>query len=320
MPQVGDDVRLAKKLQGKRAGGTVQLAHDFLTYAREQFDVTTFKHTLAERLLPTVPRGGTPHPIAPRTPFGKFDVRGRLGKGGMAEVYLVYDPELAPDSTRERDHLVALKVMKDSIAHDPNYVTRFLREAANTALIDHHNVVRVHEVGSVPGRLYFTMELIEGETLKDFMSRSVVEEDVGVQILCQLVDGIMAAHEKEIGHRDLKPSNVMVVTSQARYGYELADEFDVAVKVTDFGLAEMLDTDVPTDMPEGRFLGTAKYVAPEVVRGESRTLKSDVFSLGILAFQMFAGRAPFRARNKLEYITANLNAEAPSLRTLAASS
>jgi serine/threonine protein kinase len=316
MPVGHDEARLAK-LQGTRAGGTAQLARDFLAYARQRFDVVGFKNTLVERLLPTVPRQGEPRPIAPRESFGKFDVRGRLGKGGMAEVYLVYDPEFNADSPRERDHMVALKVMKDTIAHEPSYVQRFLREAANTALIDHHNVVNVHEVGSVEGRLYFTMELIEGETLKDYMSRGMVEEDTGVQILCQLVDGLMAAHEREIGHRDLKPSNVMLVTSKARYGYELADEFDVAVKITDFGLAEMLDTDVPADMPEGRFLGTAKYVAPEVVKGETRTLKSDVFSLGILAFQMFAGRAPFRARNKLEYITANLNAEAPPLQSLA---
>jgi len=314
---VGQDEAQLAKLQGTRAGGTVQLARDFLAYARDRFDVAGFKNTLVERLLPTVPRKGEPWPIAPREAFGKFDVRGRLGKGGMAEVFLVYDPELAPDSQRERDHLVALKVMKDTIAHEPSYVQRFLREAANTALIDHHNVVRVHEVGSVQGRLYFTMELIEGETLKDYMARGMVEEDTGVQILCQLVDGLMAAHEREIGHRDLKPSNVMLLTSKARYGYELADEFDVTVKITDFGLAEMLDTDVPTDMPEGRFLGTAKYVAPEVVRGETRTLKSDVFSLGILAFQMFAGRPPFRARNKLEYITANMNAQAPPLESLA---
>ncbi|MEZ6188676.1 MAG: protein kinase [Planctomycetota bacterium] len=234
-------------------------------------------------------------------------MRGRLGKGGMAEVYLAEDPERP-----ERERQVALKVMKAKIAHDPTYVKRFLREAANAALIEHPNVVTVFEVGAVEGRLYFTMELIEGETLKERLEEGPLSEEDGVVVLMQLLDGLLAAHERGIGHRDIKPSNVMLVDSRARYGVELRDVFDVHVKVTDFGLAQMQGIDKSESL-EGRFLGTAKYVAPEVIRGKEATLKSDVFSLGILAFQLFSGGTPWPARSKVEYITANMDLDAPRL-------
>ncbi|RMG09792.1 MAG: serine/threonine protein kinase [Planctomycetota bacterium] len=307
--------------QGSRAGETVQLGAEFLRYARERFDAPRFKDELVRRLLPTVPRGGRPRPVRPGQSFGKFEILEKLGRGGMASVYRALDPERdaggAVGAHARAAQSVALKVMKPEIAHDPDYVRRFLREAANTALIEHPNVVRVHEVGSVAGRLYFTMELIEGVTLKEHLKTHRLSEHDGVQILCQLVDGLRAAHERGVGHRDLKPSNLMLLTSETRYGFGLRGEFDVVVKVTDFGLSQMLDTDRSDIMPGGRFLGTAKYVAPEVIKGAAPTLKSDVFSLGIMAFTMFAGRSPFAARNKVEYIAANLQAEAPLLDTMA---
>jgi serine/threonine protein kinase len=318
---VGEDADL--DLQGTEAGATVQLGADYLSYVRKRLAAAEFKDQLIERLLPTVPLRGEPFPVQPRQRFGKFYIEGRLGKGGMAEVFLARDPERGGSGSGEhvtgpdREGYVALKVMKPDIALDGSYVRRFLRESANAALVEHRNVVTVYEVGSVKGRLYFTMEQIEGETLKDHLARGALDEEEGVQVLCQLVDGLMAAHERGIGHRDLKPANIMLITSEARYGLAIQGEFDVVVKITDFGLARQLTTDTSDVMPEGRFLGTAKYVAPEVVRGGEATLKSDVFSLGILAFQLFAGRPPFRAKNKLEYIAANLQQQAPPLDTLA---
>ena len=320
MPVEQDDDRLLE-LQGTAAGKTIQLGADYLSYARGKLSPLEFKQQLVERLLPTVPRRGRPRPVKPREPFGKFEIRGRLGKGGMAEVFLAIDPERATPGSmgqaRERECMVALKVMKPEIALDPSYVKRFVREAANAALVEHKNVVRVFEVGSVEGRLYYTMELIEGETLKEISENGPLGEAEGIQVLCQLVDGLLAAHQRGISHRDIKPANVMLVTAKARYGVELAGEFDVAVKITDFGLAHMMASDTSESQEGGKFLGTAKYVAPEVVKGEQPTLKSDVFSLGILAFQMLSGRAPFQARNKLEYIAANLQMEAPALDSVA---
>lgn len=307
-------------LQGTAAGTTVQLGADYLSYARERHDAATFKQKLVEKLLPTVPLRGKIRPVRPGQMFGKFQVLEPLGKGGMAFVYRVLDPERVPADGSPSTGLggaispeVAIKVMKSEIALDPDYVGRFLREAANTALIDHPNVVSVLEVGSVEGRLYFTMELIEGETLKEHLRAGPVMEEEGVQILCQIFDGLVAAHKKGVAHRDLKPANVMILTSESRYGFSIAGEFDVHLKITDFGLAHQMRLDQSATGEGKRFLGTAKYIPPEVALGEDATLKSDVFSLGILAFSMFAGEPPFRARTKMDYITANVEQEAPLL-------
>ena len=298
-------------VQGSAARQTVQLGADYLEYARERYDARGFKDKLVERLLPTVPRKGHARHVRSGQTFGKFQILDRLGKGGMAYVYLALDPERG---TEEREASVALKVMKDEISTNPDYVLRFLREAANTALIEHRNVVSVLELGSVDGRLYYTMELIEGVTLKEHLRAGPVPEEEGVQILCQLVDGLVAAHDKGVAHRDIKPANVMILTSETRFGVAIEGEFDVVVKITDFGLARQLELDKSAVKPGGQFLGTAKYVAPEVIRGAPPTVKSDVFSLGILAFSMFAGESPFKARSKIEFVTANLEQEAPFLR------
>jgi len=305
-------------LQGTAAGTTVQLGADYLSYARERHDAGTFKKKLVEKLLPTVPRRGKIRPVRPGQMFGKFEILEPLGKGGMAFVYRALDPERvpadgAPQGIGGVSPEVAIKVMKSEIALDPDYVGRFLREAANTALIDHPNVVTVLEVGSVEGRLYFTMELIEGETLKEHLRQGPVMEEEGVQILCQIFDGLVAAHKKGVAHRDLKPANVMILTTEDRYGFSIAGEFDVHLKITDFGLAHQMSLDQSAVGEGKRFLGTAKYIPPEVALGEDATLKSDVFSLGILAFSMFAGEPPFRARTKMDYITANVEQEAPLL-------
>ena len=303
-------------LQGTAAGTTVQLGSDYLSYARERHDAATFKQQLVERLLPTVPVRGKVRPVRPGQPFGKFQILEPLGKGGMAFVYRALDPERIPpeqEGLAPANTDVAIKVMKSEIALDPGYVKRFLREAANTSLIEHPNVVSVLEVGAVEGRLYFTMELIEGVTLKEHLRSGPVLEEEGVQILCQIFDGLIAAHAKGVAHRDLKPANVMILTTESRYGFSIAGEFDVHVKITDFGLAHQMRLDQSSIGPGKRFLGTAKYIPPEVALGEDATLKSDVFSLGILAFSMFAGEPPFRARNKLDYITANVEQQAPLL-------
>lgn len=291
---------------GSTPGATVQLSADFLDYARQRYTAPRFKDELEARLLPTVPERGPIGEIGPGVGFGKFFIVDRLGRGGMAEVFLARDPERLSTVSGDGDGaLVALKVMRPKIALDRAYVRRFIREAANTALIDHPNVVSVLEVGAVDGRLYFTMEQIQGETLKEHLAKGPMPEEEGIQVLCQLVDGLVAAHERGITHRDLKPANIMLITNESRYGFGLADEFDVHVKVTDFGLAQMIELD-ESQVTAGHFLGTAKYVAPEVVRGEAPTLQSDVYSLGVLAFQVFAGRAPFRARTKEEFVVANL--------------
>jgi serine/threonine protein kinase len=204
--------------------------------------------------------------------------------------------------------------MRDDIATEPTYIRRFLREAANAGLIDHQNVVAIHEVGAVSGRVYFTMDLVQGQTLKDRLAAGPLSETEGLEVLRQISAGLVAAHERGIGHRDLKPSNIMLADARSKYGFTLKDESAIHVKIMDFGLARMyLDDDEPEVDAEGRILGTAKYVAPELVEGKTPTLQADVFSLGIMAFQMFAGRSPWKAKNKIEYLEANVRAATPDL-------
>lgn len=292
-------------------GGTIHLGAEYLAYARQKLSPTALKKELEDRLAPVVATSAGP---APGKPFGKFVVKSFLGKGGMAEVFLAQDPER--DAAKGQD--VALKVMRDDIAGEPTYIRRFLREAANAGLIDHPNVVTIHEVGAVAGRIYFTMDLVQGQTLKDRLSVGPLIEDEGLEVLRQIAAGLVACHQRGIGHRDLKPSNIMLADPNSKYGFELKDESPLRVKIMDFGLARMYaDDDEPEVDAEGRILGTAKYVAPELVEGRQATLQADVFSLGVMAFQIFSGRAPWKAKNKLEYLEANLRAEAPQLSAIA---
>jgi serine/threonine protein kinase len=290
-------------------GGTIHLGSDYLTYARKKLSSKELKKELEARLAPVVARSAGP---APGQPFGKFIVRSFLGKGGMAEVFLATDPERDPAKGQD----VALKVMRDDLAGEPAYVRRFLREAANAGMVDHPNVVGIHEIGAVLGRVYFTMELVEGATLKEKLAAGAMSELEGLLMLRQMVAGLVAVHERGIGHRDLKPSNIMLADPTAHSsGFEIKGDTNHAlVKIMDFGLARnYADDDEPEVDAEGRILGTAKYVAPELIGGQPPTLKADVFSLGILAFQVFTGRAPWKAKNKMDYLEANLRLEAPPL-------
>jgi serine/threonine protein kinase len=288
-------------------GSTVQLGIDYLTYARAKLSPPDLKKELENRLVPAVGRGPSP---AVGAPFGKFEVRSFLGKGGMAEVFLAYD--------NENKHEVALKVMRDEIALDPAYVRRFLREAGNVGFVDHENVVKVLEVGAVLGRLYFTMEALSGETLKDRLAQGPCEEAPGLRLVKGIVAGLCACHERGISHRDLKPSNVMLVPEGSKHGFTLEGETQVQVKLMDFGLARQLeDDDDPELEAKGRILGTAKYVAPELIAGRKPSVQSDLFSLGILCFQVFSGHAPFRAKEKTDFLEANLHREAPPLESVA---
>ncbi|MEZ0230552.1 MAG: serine/threonine-protein kinase, partial [Planctomycetota bacterium] len=292
-------------------GGTIHLGAEYLSYARQKLSPTALKKELEDRLAPVVAKSAGP---VIGKPFGKFVVKSLLGKGGMAEVFLATDPERDPAKGQD----VALKVMRADIACEPSYIRRFLREAANAGLIDHGNVVSIHEVGAVLGHVYFTMELVQGQTLKDRLAGGPLAESDGLEVLRQIAAGLVAAHERGIGHRDLKPSNIMLADPNSKYGFELKDESPFRAKIMDFGLARMYaEDDEPEVDAEGRILGTAKYVAPELVEGRPATLQADVFSLGIMAFQIFSGRAPWKAKNKIEYLEANLRAEAPQLSAVA---
>ena len=221
-------------------------------------------------------------PLVVGTHVGQFEICAVLGAGAMGEVYAAVDPRLG--------RKIALKVLPAEFADDPERAARFEREARAVAALNHPNIVTVHSVERLDGVHVLTMELVEGRTLANVIPKHGLELDKFLQIAIPLADAVSAAHEKGITHRDLKPSNVMV-TPEGR------------VKVLDFGLAKLRENGVgvlqnasePTRAltTDGHIIGTVAYMSPEQAEGRAIDHRSDIFSLGIVLYEMATGRRPF---------------------------
>ena len=223
-----------------------------------------------------------------------------VGAGGMGEVYRARDPRLGRD--------VAVKVLPDDIAGDRDRLRRFEREARAVAALSHPNVVVVHDVGTDGGRPYVVTELLEGETLGERLRKGALPLREAVETAVHVAHGLAAAHAKTIAHRDLKPANVFLTT-------------DGRVKILDFGLArwEGLNPEETTASAvtgQGTCLGTVGYMSPEQVRGGRGDHRSDVFSFGVLLYEMVSGRHPFRRKTGVETQTAILREEPLALNGL----
>jgi len=213
--------------------------------------------------------------------LGHYLIREKLGTGGMGEVYLAEDSKLSRN--------VALKVLPPELASNPDRRERFYREARAVAALNHPNIVTIHSVEEVEGVLFLTLELVDGETLREKIDRGALPVQQVFEIGAQIGEGLSKAHGAGILHRDLKPHNVMI-TSDGR------------VKLLDFGLAKLLapggtDPDAATMAREtspGMTLGTAGYMAPEQALGKNVDARADLFALGVVLYEMATGRSPFR--------------------------
>jgi len=235
-----------------------------------------------------------------------YEILERIGSGGMGEVYRARDTKL------DRD--VALKILPESAAADPDRRTRFEREAKVVASLTHPNIVTVYSVDRAEGVSFITMELVEGQTLSALLPPSGFPPRRFFDLAVPLADAVRAAHAKGITHRDLKPDNVMV-------------DPEGRVKVLDFGLARLLEpaptgregaTVVIDHTPtqDGRILGTANYMSPEQAEGKPVDHRSDIFSLGIILFEMATGRRPFQGDSQLSVLTAILRDDPPRVTEL----
>lgn len=236
--------------------------------------------------------------------LGPYRIVAPLGSGGMGEVYLAHDARL--------DREVAVKILPRSFASDPARVTRFQREAKTLASLNHPNILAIHDYGQQGDFCYFVAERLEGMTLREHLTSGPLSPRAAVRIGIQVAQGLAAAHEKGVVHRDLKPSNIFV-TREGR------------VKVLDFGLARLNEADrtPPGDQSRaatadcvtapGTILGTIGYMAPEQIRGRKADSRSDVFSLGIILYEMLAGRRPFVGRSEADVLASILREEPPSL-------
>jgi serine/threonine protein kinase/tetratricopeptide (TPR) repeat protein len=244
--------------------------------------------------------------VQPGTRLGPYEVTARIGAGGMGEVYKARDTRLGRD--------VAIKVLPPNFAADAERLKRFEREAKATAALSHPNILDVHDVGIHEGSPYLVEEFLEGESLRDRLTRGPVLVREAVAMAVQIAHGLAAAHEKSVVHRDLKPANLFITK-------------DGVVKIIDFGLAKLVVnapagevetlTHVPTGATEaGRVLGTVAYMAPEQARGTAVDQRADVFAFGVVLYEMVAGERPFRGPTATDTVAAILKDDPPPLPAL----
>jgi TolB-like protein len=234
------------------------------------------------------------------TKLGSYEVRAALGAGGMGEVYRATDTKLGRD--------VALKVLPVEMAHDAERLGRFRREAKVLAQLDHPNIVTIYSVEEAEGVHFLTMQLVEGLPLDRLINQNGLPIEQIVEIAEGLADALAAAHEKGIVHRDLKPANVMV-TNEGR------------VKVLDFGLAKDIrgsnlgDATMTSDSrtQAGVVMGTPAYMSPEQTSGRPLDHRTDIFSFGVLLFEMSTGKRPFGGSSSAELVSAILRDTPPSV-------
>jgi serine/threonine-protein kinase len=233
----------------------------------------------------------------------RYQVLRKLGEGGMSYVYLAKEVATAQE--------VAIKVLSPKLATDKSSVERLRREAGLAMRLDHPNVCRIMRLGESEDRLiYLVMPFLKGELLSDREAQTgPMALSVGLELLRQMCAGLHHAHELQIVHRDLKPENIMLVAEPGGR--------DRAV-VMDFGLAKerRADPAIAKLTATGIILGTPEFMSPEQIRGKTLDARSDIYALGILAFEMFTGKLPFQGRNAQEMMIARLRGQPRTLREL----
>lgn len=214
-----------------------------------------------------------------------------IGEGGMANVYLAHDTIL--------DRNVAVKILRGDLADDEKFVRRFQREAIAASSLSHPNIVEMYDVGEDGGKYFIVMEFIEGRTLKSLIKkRGALTLPEVIDIMMQLTSGIACAHDSYIIHRDIKPQNVMILD-------------DGRVKITDFGIAMALNNNELTQT--NSVMGSVHYLPPEQASGSGSTIKSDIYSLGILMYELLTGKVPFKGDNAVEIAIKQMKDQIPSV-------
>lgn len=221
----------------------------------------------------------------------RYQIIRTIGEGGMANVYLAYDTIL--------DRNVAVKILRGDLADDEKFVRRFQREAIAASSLSHPNIVEMYDVGEDDGKYFIVMEYVDGKTLKSLIKkRGALTLSEVIDIMLQLTSAIACAHDSYIIHRDIKPQNVMILE-------------DGRVKIMDFGIAMALNSNELTQT--NSVMGSVHYLPPEQANGKGSTMKSDIYSLGILMFELLTGKLPFRGDQAVEIAIKQMKEPIPSV-------
>lgn len=238
-------------------------------------------------------------PIPIGTILGPYKILAPLGAGGMGEVYRALDGRLGRE--------IALKILPQEMSRDSSLRERFDREARAASALNHPNIVCIHDIGQDNEIPYIVTELVDGEPLRSIISRGPVSARKLIDIAKQIADGLAAAHSASLVHRDLKPENILITR-------------DGRVKIIDFGLAKQMFQGAPGDTIPGTFtmpgtvMGTIGYMSPEQIRAQSVDSRSDIFSLGVILYEMAAGRNAFTGASSMDVLSAILREDPPELR------
>ncbi len=240
------------------------------------------------------------------TKLGPYEVVALLGAGGMGEVYRARDTRL--------DRTVAIKVLPNELASDPELRQRLELEARSISKLSHPHICTLYDIGHQDGTCFLVMEYLEGETLAQRVHRSPLPVSLLLQYATEIADALDKAHQQGIIHRDLKPGNIMLTKS--------------GTKLLDFGLAKVKPESVPatvtlTEMAterkltaQGMLLGTLQYMAPEQVEGRETDVRTDIFALGAVIYEMATGRPAFTGRSSASLIAAILSSEPPAISSI----
>jgi len=237
--------------------------------------------------------------VSPETTFGRYKILSAIGAGGMGEVFLAQDTRLK--------RKVALKILSEKFAVDADRLNRFQLEAKAASALNHPNIITIYEIGESDGTNYIAAEYIEGETLHDNLAENPLQLSEMLDIAVQVAEALSAAHQAGIVHRDIKPENIML----RRDGY---------VKVLDFGLAKLTekqDSEIEHESATQKFvktnpgvvMGTVNYMSPEQARGKEIDARSDIFSFGVVLYEMITRRVPFEGETITDMLAAILNQE-----------
>lgn len=208
--------------------------------------------------------------------YGRYEIIKELGRGAMGLVYQAHDPEI--------DRLIALKVLREDRLTSAAFVQRFLKEARAIGRLSHPRIVTVYDVGQDHGTIYIAMELLQGEPLNVLLEKKKFSPEEIANLGIQIAETLDYAHQKGIIHRDIKPSNILV-------------QADGQIKITDFGIAHIEDPEASMQTQAGEILGTPAYMSPEQVMGQPADGRSDLFSLGIILYELSTGKRPFGGPN-----------------------